>query len=84
MIESTPNDLRNSAFQVLGTAHWHINPDEPLALDYNTEYKTSRHVDLLYDSSPYRSSDHDPVIIAMNWQTTFQLDVLHTNDQHAR
>jgi predicted extracellular nuclease len=45
--------------QVSGATMWHINTDEPSVIDYNTEFKP---VDL-YTSTPYRSSDHDPVIV---------------------
>ena len=27
--------------QVTGVGHWHINADEPIALDYNTEFKSA-------------------------------------------
>ncbi|MNJ83833.1 Endonuclease/Exonuclease/phosphatase family protein [compost metagenome] len=40
---------------------WHINADEPPALDYNLE----NIVDDLYESNPYRSSDHDPLVIGL-------------------
>lgn len=49
------------AAQVAGTAHWHINADEPFVIDYNTEFKPQD----LYTDSPYRSSDHDPVIVGL-------------------
>ena len=47
--------------QVLGAAEWHINADEPSVLDYNTEFKPQD----LYSATPYRSSDHDPVLISL-------------------
>lgn len=47
--------------QVLGAAEWHINADEPSVIDYNTEFKPQD----LYSVTPYRSSDHDPVIISL-------------------
>lgn len=49
------------AAQVTGTQHWHINADEPFVIDYNTEFKPQD----LYTDSPYRSSDHDPVIVGV-------------------
>lgn len=49
------------AAQVAGTVHWHINADEPFVIDYNTEFKPQD----LYTDSPYRSSDHDPVIVGL-------------------
>jgi hypothetical protein len=47
--------------QVLGVTIWHINADEPSVIDYNTESKSQD----LYTPTPYRSSDHDPVIIGL-------------------
>jgi predicted extracellular nuclease len=47
--------------QVTGVTEWHINADEPSVIDYNTEFKPQD----LYSATPYRSSDHDPVIIGM-------------------
>ncbi len=49
------------AAQVTGTGHWHINADEPFVIDYNTEFKPQD----LYSDTPYRSSDHDPVIVGV-------------------
>ena len=44
-----------------GVTVWHINADEPSVLDYNTEFKTQD----LYAPTPYRSSDHDPVVVGL-------------------
>lgn len=52
--------------QVVGAGVWSINAHEPSVLDYNSDYKSDRHVDLLYSASPYRSSDHDPVVVGMD------------------
>lgn len=49
--------------QVTDTALWHINADEPSVLDYNTDFKSAAQIGYLYDDSPYRSSDHDPVLV---------------------
>lgn len=46
--------------QVTGAATWHINADEPTALDYNTYNQA-----LLYQPDPYRASDHDPVVVGL-------------------
>ena len=40
---------------------WNINADEPPALDYNLE----NIADDLYEANPYRSSDHDPLVIGL-------------------
>ncbi|MBU2205781.1 MAG: nuclease, partial [Gammaproteobacteria bacterium] len=42
--------------------HWAINADEPTLLDYNVEFKSTAQQQLLYAPTPYRSSDHDPLI----------------------
>ena len=52
--------------QVSGVTEWHINSDEPRALDYNEEFKTANQIALYYNGDPYRSSDHDPVVIGLN------------------
>lgn len=49
--------------QVTGATVWHINADEPIVLSYNTEFKTDGPFDI---SDPYRSSDHDPVLVGLN------------------
>jgi hypothetical protein len=54
------------AAQVAGAAAWHINADEPPVLDYNTEFKSPGHVETLYAPTPYRSSDHDPVLVGFD------------------
>lgn len=51
--------------QVNGVAEWHINCDEPVILDYNVEFKSAGQVTSFYSTEPYRSSDHDPVIIGL-------------------
>ena len=45
---------------------WHINADEPSALDYNTQFKNPQQVEQFYQADAYRSSDHDPVIVDLN------------------
>lgn len=51
--------------QVTGVADYHINADEPSALDYNTNYKSAGQIDSLYAPDEYRVSDHDPVIVGL-------------------
>ncbi len=43
--------------------HWHINADEPAVIDYNMEFKPQD----LYTPTPYRASDHDPVLIGLSF-----------------
>jgi len=54
------------AAQVTGAAEWHINADEPPVLDYNDDFKSSNHVNTLYAPTPYRSSDHDPLVVGFD------------------
>lgn len=42
---------------------WHINADEPTVLDYNEEYKSADQIGQFYAADPYRSSDHDPMVV---------------------
>ena len=46
---------------VTGAAAWHINADEPPALDYN-DYNPAAN----YTADEYRASDHDPVIVGLS------------------
>lgn len=48
------------------TFAWHINADEPTALDYNEEYKTEEQIASFYAPDAFRSSDHDPVIVDLD------------------
>ncbi|NJK38594.1 MAG: ExeM/NucH family extracellular endonuclease [Oscillatoriales cyanobacterium RM2_1_1] len=52
--------------QVTGAAEWHINVDEPDALDYNTNFRSPGQIANLYSDSPFRSSDHDPLIVGLD------------------
>ncbi len=58
------------AAQATGATEWHTNADEPIVLDYNTEFKSTNHVSTLYDPGPYRSSDHDPLIVGLDLDQT--------------
>ena len=49
------------ADDVTGIGTWHINADEPRFLDYNLEFNPKP----LFKPNPFRSSDHDPVIIGI-------------------
>lgn len=56
------------AQQVAAVRIWHINADEPAALDYRMARKTREQQQILYRADPYRSSDHDPVIVDLALQ----------------
>jgi uncharacterized protein len=47
--------------QVSGVSVWHINADEPSVLDYNTDFTT----DDRFAATPFRASDHDPVLVGL-------------------
>lgn len=52
--------------QVSGSADWHINSDEPIVLDYNTNFKSVSQQTSLYAVDPFKASDHDPVLVGLN------------------
>ncbi|TCW85514.1 endonuclease [Burkholderia sp. SRS-46] len=51
------------AARVKAVHDWHINADEPVALQYTLDYKTPEQQSRYYAPDSYRSSDHDPVVI---------------------
>lgn len=51
--------------QVAGVAVWHINADEMPDFDYNLDQR-SKAQRRLYRADPFRSSDHDPIIVGLN------------------
>jgi predicted extracellular nuclease len=57
----------NLAANVTGTTIWHINADEPVFLDYTTPPFKPDSAQALYEPSPFRSSDHDPVIVGLDF-----------------
>lgn len=54
------------AEDVTGAAHWLINADEPPILDYNVEFKSAGQIAEWFADDPYRSSDHDPVVVGLD------------------
>ena len=57
------------AVQVTDITEWHNNADEPVALDYNTEFKTATQINTFYDPAAFRVSDHDSLLIGLNLST---------------
>jgi uncharacterized protein len=54
---------------VTGAASWAINADEPSVIDYNTEFRQPVCATCgpdYFAPNPYRSSDHDPVLIGLS------------------
>jgi uncharacterized protein len=54
------------AAQVTGVSEWHINSDEPVVENYNTEFKVD---DPFNPADPFGASDHDPILIGLNLST---------------
>ena len=50
--------------QVSDVQEWHINAEEPPLYDYNLE--SGRDPSLFDGTNPYRSSDHDPLLIGLD------------------
>ncbi|MDR4516506.1 MAG: ExeM/NucH family extracellular endonuclease [Nitrosomonas sp.] len=61
--------LSNSSLtsQITGATEWHINADEADLLDYNLDF--GRNPDLFNGFNPFRTSDHDPIILGMTLST---------------
>ncbi|WP_228386993.1 ExeM/NucH family extracellular endonuclease [Ornithinicoccus halotolerans] len=59
--------LANEALleQVAGADVWAVNADEPSLLDYDMSF-TAPPQDAIYAPDPYRSSDHDPVVVGLD------------------
>lgn len=51
------------ASHVKAVHEWHINADEPIALQYTLAYKSAEQQNTYYAPDAYRSSDHDPVLV---------------------
>jgi predicted extracellular nuclease len=66
--------------QVTGIAKWHINADEPSVLDYNTNFKNSAQQSYFYSPDPYRSSDHDALVVGLLLNDAPQLSAVATYD----
>ncbi|MBQ9916886.1 MAG: ExeM/NucH family extracellular endonuclease, partial [Microbacterium sp.] len=66
---------------VTGTDIWNINAVEALALEYSRYNYNALN---FYETSPYRSSDHDPVIVGLDLSSTTDINLLGINDFHGR
>jgi uncharacterized protein len=59
--------------KVVRAVEWHVNADEPSGIDYNLEFKQPACATCgpdLYSATPYRASDHDPVVIGLGLYKT--------------
>ncbi|WP_324649370.1 ExeM/NucH family extracellular endonuclease [Georgenia sp. H159] len=72
-----------AAQAVTGADIWNINAYEAIGLEYS---RYNYNVTDLYDESPYRSSDHDPIIVGidLNDPTKVDINLLAINDFHGR
>lgn len=71
------------SLEVTGTTIWHINADEPRFLDYNTEANPP----FAFSPDPFRSSDHDPVVIGLSWESSplrLMTNLIATTQGYAR
>ncbi|MEM8489974.1 MAG: ExeM/NucH family extracellular endonuclease [Pseudomonadota bacterium] len=67
---------------VTGTTEWHINADEISLFDYNDDIRDEGERSFeeepdnlpLYDPGPWRSSDHDPVIVGLTLGSSASVD----------
>ncbi|GII98508.1 5'-nucleotidase [Sediminihabitans luteus] len=68
---------------VAGTDVWNINSVEPIANEYS---RYDYNVVNLYDETPFRSSDHDPILVGLDLaaDTTTTIDLVSINDFHGR
>lgn len=60
--------LANQAAEtsIVDARAWHINADEADIFDYDMTYKKAAEQEL-YSPDPYRSSDHDPVVVSLRF-----------------
>jgi hypothetical protein len=56
--------------QITTVLEWHINADEPNALDYNVDFKTAAQQVSLYAPDRFRTSDHDPILVDVRLSAT--------------
>src|SRR5690606_24285147 len=76
-----------AAEAVTGADIWNINAYEPVANEYS---RYNYNATILYDESPFRSSDHDPVLVGLDLGGTttepgsLDLDLVAINDFHGR
>ncbi|QTE29989.1 ExeM/NucH family extracellular endonuclease [Pengzhenrongella sicca] len=75
--------LLNEGFRARATGAdiWEINSPESVALEYS---RYNAHGTLFYDTSAYRSSDHDPVVVGFAATETVAVNLLNINDFHGR
>ncbi|MCI7551739.1 MAG: ExeM/NucH family extracellular endonuclease [Actinomycetaceae bacterium] len=67
LVGSLDHALGNAAAMALvtGADVWNVNAMEPIAFEYS-RYNYNVKVNDLFDMTPYRSSDHDPIKVGLN------------------
>ncbi|GAA3586290.1 ExeM/NucH family extracellular endonuclease [Klugiella xanthotipulae] len=67
---------------VTGVDIWNINSGESIALEYS---RYNYNLTNFYNESPYRSSDHDPIVVGVQFEAAdVKLNLLNINDFHGR
>ncbi len=64
-----------------GADIWNVNAVESIAMEYS---RFNNHVTDFHDDGPYRSSDHDPVLVGLAASEDLRVSILGTNDFHGR
>ncbi|MEM9773871.1 MAG: ExeM/NucH family extracellular endonuclease, partial [Chloroflexota bacterium] len=59
---------------VTDAAPWNINADEPDAIDYNLDF--NRDAAIFDGTVPFRSSDHDPVLVGLDLLTVVESTII--------
>lgn len=67
--------------EVTGLDIWNINSVEPLANEYS---RYNYNATILYDESPFRSSDHDPVVVGFGKDKPAPVDPTVTVNARAK
>ena len=76
----SPSPAANAA--ITGADVWNINSVESVALEYS---RYNYNVTDFYEAGPYRSSDHDPIVVGLGLKAApVTLNLLNINDFHGR
>jgi uncharacterized protein len=73
-------DIKNRVAEV---TEWAINADEPVILDYNEEFKSEVAKANFYAPGPFRSSDHDPMVMSVYFAKPVVQDQFFLLDEQA-
>jgi uncharacterized repeat protein (TIGR02059 family) len=66
------------ASQVTKSVLWTSNAEEPVVLDYNTNFKSVDQQTSFYAADAYRASDHNPLLIGLNLSADTTAPVLQS------